>query len=192
MEAPAQEFRDGGGEDSTEAEEWSEEGSEHVQEFGDVIVEEDTNDYGDVIGMTPEVVLRKQFWTEKAAYEFYKRFGKCHRFGIRKGDFTKDDAGRRNRRRGSFLMRCSNTVSVGSHYSLALKKCGDDVLGLDNFNSYYDPSLKRARQDLLSKHQIFIVEGDLNLKHAFHETLTLNTTQQVNIHSMKFNLPWLP
>ncbi|KAL8515853.1 hypothetical protein ACS0TY_014525 [Phlomoides rotata] len=51
---------------------------------------------------------------------------------------------------------------VGSHCSLALKKRGDGVLGLDNFNSYYDPSLKRARQDLLSKHQVFIVEGDLN------------------------------
>lgn len=45
---------------------------------------------------------------------------------------------------------------------MALKKRGDGVLGLDNFNSYYDPSLKRARQQLLSKHQIFIVEGDLN------------------------------
>uniref|UniRef100_A0A3Q7I8J3 UDP-glucuronate 4-epimerase n=1 Tax=Solanum lycopersicum TaxID=4081 RepID=A0A3Q7I8J3_SOLLC len=51
---------------------------------------------------------------------------------------------------------------VGSHCSLALKKRGDGVLGLDNFNSYYDPSLKRARQDQLSKHQIFIVEGDIN------------------------------
>ncbi|KAK4356818.1 hypothetical protein RND71_022428 [Anisodus tanguticus] len=51
---------------------------------------------------------------------------------------------------------------VGSHCSLALKKRGDGVLGLDNFNSYYDPSLKRARQDLLSKHQILIVEGDIN------------------------------
>ncbi|KAI9115113.1 hypothetical protein K1719_014126 [Acacia pycnantha] len=51
---------------------------------------------------------------------------------------------------------------VGSHCSLALKKRGDGVLGLDNFNDYYDPSLKRARQALLSRHQIFIVEGDLN------------------------------
>ncbi|KAJ4846045.1 UDP-glucuronate 4-epimerase 6 [Turnera subulata] len=51
---------------------------------------------------------------------------------------------------------------VGSHCSLALKKRGDGVLGLDNFNDYYDPSLKRARQKLLSKHQVFIVEGDLN------------------------------
>ncbi|GAA0172649.1 epimerase/racemase [Lithospermum erythrorhizon] len=51
---------------------------------------------------------------------------------------------------------------VGSHSSLALKKRGDGVLGLDNFNSYYDPSLKRARQDLLSKQKIFVVEGDIN------------------------------
>ncbi|KAJ9182480.1 hypothetical protein P3X46_006472 [Hevea brasiliensis] len=51
---------------------------------------------------------------------------------------------------------------VGSHCSLALKKRGDGVLGLDNFNTYYDPSLKRARQKLLLKHQVFIVEGDLN------------------------------
>ncbi|KAI4372810.1 hypothetical protein MLD38_010997 [Melastoma candidum] len=51
---------------------------------------------------------------------------------------------------------------VGSHCSLALRKRGDGVLGLDNFNGYYDPSLKRARQALLMKHQVFIVEGDLN------------------------------
>lgn len=51
---------------------------------------------------------------------------------------------------------------VGTHSSLALKKRGDGVLGLDNFNSYYDPSLKRARQQLLKKHEIFVVEGDLN------------------------------
>ncbi|XP_060213505.1 UDP-glucuronate 4-epimerase 6-like [Lycium barbarum] len=51
---------------------------------------------------------------------------------------------------------------VGSHCSLALKKRGDGVLGIDNFNSYYDPSLKRARQNMLAKHDIFIVEGDIN------------------------------
>ncbi|TKY59963.1 UDP-glucuronate 4-epimerase 6 [Spatholobus suberectus] len=51
---------------------------------------------------------------------------------------------------------------IGAHCSLALRKRGDGVLGLDNFNDYYDPSLKRARQHLLSRHQILIVEGDLN------------------------------
>ncbi|CAI0437697.1 unnamed protein product [Linum tenue] len=51
---------------------------------------------------------------------------------------------------------------IGAHCSISLKKRGDGVLGLDNFNSYYDPTLKRSRQNLLLKHQIFIVDGDLN------------------------------
>ncbi|XP_073010375.1 UDP-glucuronate 4-epimerase 1 [Typha latifolia] len=51
---------------------------------------------------------------------------------------------------------------VGSHVSLALRKRGDGVVGLDNFNSYYDPSLKKARKALLHNHGIFVVEGDLN------------------------------
>ncbi|KAL3623849.1 UDP-glucuronate 4-epimerase 1 [Castilleja foliolosa] len=51
---------------------------------------------------------------------------------------------------------------VGTHVSLALKKRGDGVVGIDNFNSYYDPSLKRARKNMLNSHEIFIVEGDIN------------------------------
>eukprot|EP00249_Psilotum_nudum_P009673 c22086_g1_i3 orf=175-1539(-) len=51
---------------------------------------------------------------------------------------------------------------VGSHVSLFLKKRGDGVLGIDNFNHYYEPLLKRSRQALLAKHGIFVVEGDIN------------------------------
>ncbi|GMI83985.1 UDP-D-glucuronate 4-epimerase 1 [Hibiscus trionum] len=51
---------------------------------------------------------------------------------------------------------------VGSHVSLALKKRGDGVVGLDNFNNYYDPSLKKARESLLNSQGILVVEGDLN------------------------------
>ncbi|ERM99934.1 hypothetical protein AMTRI_Chr10g225050 [Amborella trichopoda] len=51
---------------------------------------------------------------------------------------------------------------VGSHVSAALKRRGDGVLGLDNFNHYYDVSLKRARQSLLNSQGVFIVEGDIN------------------------------
>ncbi|KAL8142214.1 hypothetical protein V2J09_015246 [Rumex salicifolius] len=51
---------------------------------------------------------------------------------------------------------------VGTHVSAALKRRGDGVLGLDNFNDYYDPSLKRARQALLERSGVFIVEGDIN------------------------------
>ncbi|KAH7686796.1 UDP-glucuronate 4-epimerase protein [Dioscorea alata] len=51
---------------------------------------------------------------------------------------------------------------VGSHASLALKRRGDGVLGLDNFNDYYDTSLKRSRQALLDRAGVFVVEGDIN------------------------------
>ncbi|KAG2295941.1 hypothetical protein Bca4012_002633 [Brassica carinata] len=51
---------------------------------------------------------------------------------------------------------------VGTHVSSALKRRGDGVIGLDNFNDYYDPSLKRARQALLERSGVFIVEGDIN------------------------------
>ncbi|XP_058085679.1 UDP-glucuronate 4-epimerase 3-like [Magnolia sinica] len=51
---------------------------------------------------------------------------------------------------------------VGSHVSSTLKHRGDGVVGLDNFNDYYDPSLKRSRRDLLEHAGVFIVEGDIN------------------------------
>ena len=50
---------------------------------------------------------------------------------------------------------------IGFHLSLHLRKRGDFVLGLDNFNSYYDPLLKRRRAQLLSQEGIEVVEGDL-------------------------------
>ncbi|KAE9592258.1 hypothetical protein Lal_00035247 [Lupinus albus] len=73
--------------------------------------------------------------------------------------------------RSSARIRSPNGVSVlvtgaagfvGTHVSAALKRRGDGVLGLDNFNDYYDPSLKRARQALLERSGVFIVEGDIN------------------------------
>ncbi|GLT40300.1 hypothetical protein SLA2020_144450 [Shorea laevis] len=51
---------------------------------------------------------------------------------------------------------------VGTHVSAALRRRGDGVVGLDNFNSYYDPSLKRARRALLERAGVFVVEGDIN------------------------------
>ncbi|RRT37028.1 hypothetical protein B296_00054763 [Ensete ventricosum] len=51
---------------------------------------------------------------------------------------------------------------VGTHVSLTLRKRGDGVVGLDNFNSYYDPSLKKAREVLLESHGVFVVEGDID------------------------------
>ncbi|GLU05644.1 hypothetical protein SLE2022_227330 [Rubroshorea leprosula] len=58
---------------------------------------------------------------------------------------------------------------VGTHVSLALKSRGDGIVGLDNFNHYYDPKLKRARQKLLEKAGVFVVEGDINDKKALQQ-----------------------
>jgi UDP-glucuronate 4-epimerase len=50
---------------------------------------------------------------------------------------------------------------VGSHCSLALRARGDGVLGLDNFNAYYDPALKRARQRLLASRGVAVLDAAL-------------------------------
>nr|POE70078.1 udp-glucuronate 4-epimerase 3 [Quercus suber] len=44
----------------------------------------------------------------------------------------------------------------------ALKWREDSVVGIDNFNEFYDPTLKRTRQALLEYSGVLIVEGDIN------------------------------
>ncbi|KAL8101258.1 hypothetical protein AgCh_033219 [Apium graveolens] len=51
---------------------------------------------------------------------------------------------------------------VGTHVSAALKRRGDGVVGLDNFNKYYEIALKESRKLLLEKAGIFVVKGDIN------------------------------
>ncbi|KAL9666284.1 hypothetical protein QQ045_000611 [Rhodiola kirilowii] len=69
----------------------------------------------------------------------------------------------RVKRGGGFTVLVTGAAGfIGSQVALALKKRGDGVLGLDNFNSYYDPLLKRSRQRLMEKSGGFIVEGDIN------------------------------
>lgn len=50
---------------------------------------------------------------------------------------------------------------IGFHLALALRKRGDHVFGCDNFNSYYDPGLKRHRASKLASQEIFISECDI-------------------------------
>lgn len=47
---------------------------------------------------------------------------------------------------------------IGFHTAKAARARGDFVIGLDNFNTYYDPNLKRDRVKVLD---IEVVEGDL-------------------------------
>ena len=51
---------------------------------------------------------------------------------------------------------------IGMHTSLRLLDRGDEVIGFDNLNAYYDPALKAARLERLQAHGGFtFVRGDL-------------------------------
>ena len=44
---------------------------------------------------------------------------------------------------------------IGSHVAAALLAAGHEVIGLDNFNDYYDVSLKEARHNRLMESKGF-------------------------------------
>jgi UDP-glucuronate 4-epimerase len=50
---------------------------------------------------------------------------------------------------------------IGFHLARALKARGDFVIGLDNFNAYYDPRLKLAREQLLTRDGIEVLHADI-------------------------------
>jgi UDP-glucuronate 4-epimerase len=50
---------------------------------------------------------------------------------------------------------------IGSHVAQALLQRGDDVVGIDNFNDYYDVDLKRARIKELVGEKATVVEADI-------------------------------
>ncbi len=50
---------------------------------------------------------------------------------------------------------------IGFHVASQLAARGDRVYGYDNFNPYYTPKLKHAREDLLKKQGIEVTTGDV-------------------------------
>ncbi|GFP95002.1 UDP-glucuronate 4-epimerase 3 [Phtheirospermum japonicum] len=76
------------------------------------------------------------------------------------------DSAQTRSRNGISVLVTGAAGFVGTHVSAALKRRGDGVVGLDNFNGYYDPSLKRDRQALLERSGIYIVEGDAGVRYA--------------------------
>ncbi len=59
---------------------------------------------------------------------------------------------------------------IGFHVAKALLAGGETVVGLDNFNSYYAPELKRARTEVLSREKnFFSVERDLTDRDAIQQ-----------------------
>ncbi|XP_025703957.1 protein FAR1-RELATED SEQUENCE 5-like [Arachis hypogaea] len=65
----------------------------------DIVSDEDASDYGNVIRLSDQQIMTKVFRSEERADEFYCKFGRCHGFGVRKGDYGKDDHGNLIRRR---------------------------------------------------------------------------------------------
>lgn len=62
---------------------------------------------------------------------------------------------------------------IGSHLSERLLARGDEVLGYDNLNAYYDPTLKQARLDRLTPHANFrFVRAALEERPALERAFT--------------------
>lgn len=86
---------------------------------------------------------------------------------------------------------------IGFHTSLALLKRGDTVIGFDNMNAYYDPTLKQSRLEILKGMPGFsFVKGDLkntdDLKKVFEllgsgpETRVVHLAAQAGVrHSIE-------
>ncbi|RYR52143.1 hypothetical protein Ahy_A06g027061 isoform C [Arachis hypogaea] len=62
-------------------------------------LDDDASDYGDVMGLTAEDICKKVFRSEERAYDFFAKVGKFIGFGVRKGDYGKDEDGNLIRRR---------------------------------------------------------------------------------------------
>lgn len=63
---------------------------------------------------------------------------------------------------------------IGFHLALHLHKRGDWVIGLDNFNAYYDPQLKKNRAQRLHQQQIEIIQGDIRDRNLMANLLQRN------------------
>ncbi|MGL4610525.1 MAG: NAD-dependent epimerase/dehydratase family protein [Trueperaceae bacterium] len=50
---------------------------------------------------------------------------------------------------------------IGSHLSEMLAARGDTVIGIDNFNNYYDPAKKRRNAKVLAQAGVNVVEADI-------------------------------
>lgn len=63
---------------------------------------------------------------------------------------------------------------IGFHTAKVLLERGDEVIGFDNFNDYYDPTLKEKRNEILEKYDNFtLVRGDLKDKGSLEKAFDL-------------------
>lgn len=69
---------------------------------------------------------------------------------------------------------------IGFHAARMLLERGDDVVGLDNLNDYYDPALKLARLDILKAYERFqFIKGDLADRTAMQAVFRTHQFQRV-------------
>ncbi len=69
---------------------------------------------------------------------------------------------------------------IGFHTARLLLERGDEVVGLDNLNAYYDPALKRARLDILNDYPQFrFVKADVADREAMETLFRAEQFQRV-------------
>ncbi len=81
---------------------------------------------------------------------------------------------------------------IGFHLALHLHKRGDFVIGLDNFNAYYDTSLKYQREQVLQKLPVHIANIDIRDRTRIKELIEKHeithvvhlASQAVVLHSL--------
>mmetsp|Transcript_105879 Transcript_105879/g.297710 ORF Transcript_105879/g.297710 Transcript_105879/m.297710 type:complete len:421 (+) Transcript_105879:85-1347(+) len=104
-------------------------------------------------------------------------FGKEHRRELVWKSATKDLTAKSSctptKLGGKVVLVTGTGGFVGFHTARVLRQRGDGVLGLDNFNSYYPVSLKRARAAELEEDNVFTLDADLNDADALKEAFDL-------------------
>jgi UDP-glucuronate 4-epimerase len=69
---------------------------------------------------------------------------------------------------------------IGFHVAKRLLERGDDVVGIDNLNDYYDPALKHARLDILRTFERFeLVRADIADRGAIEELFARHKPQRI-------------
>lgn len=68
---------------------------------------------------------------------------------------------------------------IGFHLARTLASRGDEVVGFDNFNSYYTPRLKRERAKILLDQGIRITEGDICDKAGLERAIKEHKTTHI-------------
>ncbi len=69
---------------------------------------------------------------------------------------------------------------IGSHLARALLQQGEPVVGIDNFNDYYDPAVKRANARRLANFPAFtLVEGDIRDRAALGALFAAHPVRRV-------------